>query len=189
MIKKNIITLGFGWTLLVGCSAPTTSSSASTVNNATPAFTNAPTIAPSAVSALEGLPADVKDYSKWLKANSTPIPPDSSAPHSPSQGNKNIFVNQSKDILTPGGQVKYPFPIGTVIVKEALNKEKGYVELVSIMRKIDKLDPEHGNWQFHEYLRSAPDQAFRLAFKDSTCFSCHAVAKERDFIRFPLQLN
>lgn len=184
MLKPNGIVLGLGLWLWTGCTPPAPKA----VITTPPMVSRSPvTATPSAF--LPGLPEDVKDYTQWLKVNTAPIPPNSSAPHTPSQGNKNIFVNQSKDVLAAGGQVKYPFPNGTVIVKEALHKDNGYVELIAIMRKIDQLDPEHGNWQFHEYTRSAPDQAFTLAFKDATCFSCHAVAKDRDFVRFSLQVN
>ncbi|MFN3996088.1 MAG: hypothetical protein ACK4GR_06140, partial [bacterium] len=43
---------------------------------------------------FQGLPDEIKTYKSWLKMNKSPIPPDTSAPHTPSNGNKNVFVNQ-----------------------------------------------------------------------------------------------
>src|SRR5687767_110580 len=80
-----------------------------------------------------GLPEDARNYSSWLKINATPIPPASNAPHTPSNGNKNVFVNQSREILVKSGQQVFPYPDKTIVVKEALHKDKNFVEVIAIM--------------------------------------------------------
>lgn len=130
---------------------------------------------------LSGLPEEIKDYKNWLKMNKNPIPPDTSAPHTPSNGIKNVFVNQTKVILLKSEQQLFPYPDKTIIVKEALNKDKNYVELIAIMKKIKGKDSEHNDWEFTEYNRSSADEDFKLAFKDGICWNCHSGAKEKDY--------
>ena len=64
---------------------------------------------------FQGLPDDVIAYKSWLKMNKNPIPPDTSAPHTPSNGNKNVFINQEKDILLKSDQQLFPYPDKTLI--------------------------------------------------------------------------
>ncbi len=129
-----------------------------------------------------GIPEETRDYYSWLKINATPIPPAANAPHTPSNGNKNIFVNQAREILVKSGQQVFPYPDKSIIVKEALNKEKNYVELIAIMKKIAGKDPQHNDWEFTEYTRNSPNDAFRLSAKDGICWSCHVGAKETDYV-------
>lgn len=125
-----------------------------------------------------GLPQNVAGYTGWLKLNPEPLPPRADAPHG--SGVKNVFVNQPRSALLSNNQPRYPYPEGTLIVKEGLHSQ-GHLELIAVMRKLSGSDPAHGDWVFEEYIRSGPDGPFRLAFQGSVCWSCHARAQGTDW--------
>lgn len=170
--------------LLNACTPALPTQKDNTENNASKSQTSDTQTKPSSESQNkptlgEGLPDDINGFQSWFKINSKPIPHSDSSPHTPSKGDKNIYLN--RDALPSD----YPFSNGTIIVKESLHKSETYVEWISIMRKIKDLDPEHGDWEFHEYTRSGPDDKFKLAFKDNNCFGCHSSAKDTaDWVRY-----
>ena len=134
---------------------------------------------PAAV-ALPGLPADVAGYTQWLKLNAAPIPP---APGGdPHNGTKNVYVNQTRDTIAPNGTQQFPYPDGSIVVKDATRPGKDYIGLIAIMRKEAGTDPDHNDWKFTEYLRDAPDAAFSLKFQGDICWGCHARVKDIDYV-------
>ena len=91
------------------------------------------------VVALPGLPDDVAGYTQWLKLNAEPIPP---APGGdPHNGTKNVYVNKTREDIAPNGEQQFPYPDGSIVVKEAYRPNKDYVGLIAIMRKKAGADP------------------------------------------------
>lgn len=134
---------------------------------------------PAAV-ALPGLPADVAGYTQWLKLNAAPIPP---APGGdPHNGTKNVYVNQTRDTIAPNGTQQFPYPDGSIVVKDATRPGKDYIGLIAIMRKKDGVNPDHNDWEFIEYVRNAADAEFRVIAKDGICWGCHARVKDIDYV-------
>ena len=132
------------------------------------------------VVALPGLPEDVAGYTQWLTLNAEPIPP---APGGdPHNGTKNVYVNKTREDIAPNGEQQFPYPNGSIVVKEAYRPNKDYVGLIAIMRKKAGVDPDHNDWEFTEYLRDAPDTAFSLKFQGGTCWGCHAQVADIDYV-------
>lgn len=132
------------------------------------------------VVALPGLPEDVAGYEKWLKLNAEPIPPvEGFDPHN---GTKNVYVNQERDTIAPDGEQQFPYPDGSIVVKEAYRTNQDYIWLIAIMRKVAGSDPAHNDWKFIEYTRNGPDAEFKFAFDDATCWGCHARVEDMDYV-------
>lgn len=130
--------------------------------------------------ALPGLPEDVAGYERWLKLNAEPIPP--VAGGDPHNGDKNVYVNQERDTIAPDGEQQFPYPDGSIVVKEAFRPNKDYVGLIAIMRKVAGTDPDHNDWEFVEYTRNNPDDDFKLVFSGQICWSCHARVEDIDYV-------
>ena len=134
---------------------------------------------------LPGLPADTGGYEGWLKLNAQPIPP---APGGdPHRGTKNVYVNQTREVIAPNGQQQFPYPDGTIVVKEATRPGKDFIGLIAVMWKEAGTNPDAGDWRFEEFLRGAPDAEFRLAFEGGICIGCHSGAAATDFVFVPLE--
>ena len=137
------------------------------------------------VVALPGLPDDVAGYTQWLKLNADPIPP---APGGdPHNGTKNVYVNKTREDIAPNGEQQFPYPDGSIVVKEANRPGKDYVGLIAIMRKKVGIDPDHNDWEFIEYVRNAPDAEFSVIAKDGVCWGCHARVEDIDYVFTELQ--
>ncbi|MDE0465567.1 MAG: cytochrome P460 family protein [Candidatus Poribacteria bacterium] len=134
---------------------------------------------PAAV-ALPGLPQDVAGYTQWLKLNADPIPPVPGG--DPHNGTKNVYVNQTRDTIAPNGTQQFPYPDGSIVVKDAIRPGKDFIGLIAIMRKKAGVDPEHNDWEFIEYVRNAADAEFRVIAKDGVCWGCHARVKDIDYV-------
>ncbi len=132
------------------------------------------------VVALPGLPEDVAGYEKWLKLNAEPIPPVPGG--DPHNGTKNIYVNQERETIAPEGEQQFPYPDGSIVVKEAYRTNQDYIWLIAIMQKVAGSDPDHNDWKFVEYTRNGPEAEFKLAFQDATCWGCHARVEDIDYV-------
>ena len=140
---------------------------------------------PEPLVALPGLPDDIAGYEGWLKLNAQPIPP---APGGdPHRGTKNVYVNQTREKIAPNGEQQFPYPDGTIVVKEATRPDKDFIGLVAVMWKEAGKHPDAGDWRFEEYLRNAPDADFRLAFEGTVCTGCHSGAAATDFVFVTLE--
>ncbi len=140
---------------------------------------------PELPAALPGLPADTAGYEGWLKLNAEPIPP---APGGdPHRGTKNVYVNQTREAIAPNGEQQFPYPDGTIVVKEATRPGKDFIGLIAVMWKEAGSDPDAGDWRFEEFLRGAPDADFRLAFEGGVCTGCHSGAAATDFVFVTLE--
>ena len=134
---------------------------------------------------LPGLPDDIAGYEGWLKLNAEPIPP---APGGdPHRGTKNVYVNQTREKIAPNGQQQFPYPDGTIVVKEATRPGKDFIGLIAVMWKEAGSNPAFGDWRFEEFLRGAPDADFRLAFEGGVCTGCHTRAADTDFVFVTLE--
>ena len=140
---------------------------------------------PEPPAALPGLPDDVAGYDQWLKLNAEPIPPAEGA--DPHRGTKNVYVNQTREVIAPNGEQQFPYPDGTIIVKEATRPGKDFIGLIAVMWKEAGNHPDAGDWRFEEYLRGAPDAEFRLAFEGGICIGCHSGVAATDFVFVPLE--
>ncbi len=130
--------------------------------------------------ALPGLPEDVAGYETWLKLNAEPIPPVPGG--DPHNGTKNVFVNKDRDTIAPDGEQQFPYPDGSIVVKEATRPNKDYIGLIAIMRKVEGSDPEHNDWEFIEYTRNAADADFTVLARDRICWGCHARVEDMDYV-------
>jgi hypothetical protein len=156
-------------TLTTSTTIPTTTSSTTTTSTSTTTTTD-----------LRGLPADVAGYGSWLRLNAEPIPihPVGDAHF----GTKEVYVNQSRETLAPDGVQLFPYPDGTILVKESIRPTRDFVGLVSIMRKRAGSDPEHGDWEWVEYARASADEAFTEVGRDAVCWTCHAIREPWDWV-------
>jgi hypothetical protein len=147
-----------------------------TVSEPTPAETAASTTAPPVPAkpkALPGLPDFTAEYDSWTRLNRKPIPPrESGDAH---LGTKNVFASRK-----PRTSVR--FPVGTIVVKEAIRPGKDFVGLIAIMRKERGLDPAHNDWQFVEYTRERAGERFTETASDAVCWSCHMGAQQTDYV-------
>ena len=130
--------------------------------------------------ALPGLPDDVAGYTQWLKLNAEPIPPVPGG--DPHNGTKNVYVNKTREDIAPNGEQQFPYPDGSIVVKEAYRPDKDYVGLIAIMRKKAGVDPDHNDWEFIEYTRNTSDEAFSVIAKDRVCWGCHARVEDIDYV-------
>jgi hypothetical protein len=119
-----------------------------------------------------GVPAFVAGYRGWTKLNEAPIPPRDSDPHF---GTKDVFASMER--LGNGR-----FPVGTVVVKEAIRPGADFIGLIAIMRKERGADPEHNDWVFVEYTREAAGARFGEQAAGAVCWSCHVGARESDYV-------
>ena len=130
--------------------------------------------------ALPGLPPDVAGYTQWLKLNAEPIPPVPGG--DPHNGTKNVYVNKTRADIAPNGEQVFPYPDGSIVVKDAIRPGKDYIGLIAIMRKKAGVDPDHNDWEFVEYVRNAPDAAFSVIARDGVCWGCHARVEDIDYV-------
>ena len=128
---------------------------------------------------LPGLPAYTAGFESWLRLNKRPIPPRQSDPH---HGTKNVYVNQPRSRIAPGGRQRYPYPYGTVIVKTASRDGSRPYSLVAVMRKVRRANPRHNDWVMVEYTRTTASSRFLRLAAGSICTGCHVQAKRRDYV-------
>jgi hypothetical protein len=95
---------------------------------------------------------------------------------------KDVHVSVPRERLRPGGD----FPVGTILVKAG--RTGGEITLAAIMRKIQGVDPAHGDWEFVEYKRSSADARFTTSasLTGETCWGCHQIAQDTDWVFTPL---
>ena len=131
---------------------------------------------PSPPPLAEGLPDDITGYEDWVKLNAEPIPPiEGGDAH---RGTKDVFASQ--EVVRSGEGLSYPD--GTIIVKHAVRPDRDFIGLVAIMRKIAGFDAATNDWEFVEYARSEPGDAFSILASGNVCSSCHMGAAATDYV-------
>lgn len=129
----------------------------------------------------DGLPFDIEGYTLWTRLNKKVLRPRSADPHS---GYKRLYVNKApNELLTQNKKQIFPYPEGTIIVKEVkrtANKNSDIV-LVSIMRKLPGNETT-GGWDFVEYSRFSGDTFTQIQFSKESCYACHQGASKTDAV-------
>ncbi len=133
------------------------------------------------------IPAEIQPYRTWTKMNAIPL----TDPSNPRAAPKNTFINLSPDelreIIGSGGQVRKPFPDGTIIVRETIHPTEGWAGLLFIQKK-DSSTARTKGWVFSGFNRAAsnqPFQPFPIADPVVRCLDCHAQVKNSDFVFTP----
>ena len=129
--------------------------------------------------ALPGLPVDITGYNQWLKLNAEPIPP--VAGGDPHRGTKDVYVNQARDVIAPGGRQRFPYPDGSIVVKES-RADSGFIRVVAIMRKKAGSNPAGNDWEYEEYIRRDADSPFPNPLTGAFCGGCHSRAANTDYV-------
>jgi hypothetical protein len=136
--------------------------------------------------ALAGLPAFTAGFQRWDRLNDEPIPPNSAQTRrvgfDAHSSTKDVYVSVPRERLHRGGG----FPVGTIVVKAGSNG--GEITLAAIMRKIQGVDPAHGDWEFVEYKRSGAGEPFSTSasLTGATCWGCHQIAQDTDWVFTPI---
>jgi hypothetical protein len=157
----------------------TTTTTSTTTSSSTTSTTTSTT------TTLPGLAADIAGYESWLRMNAEPIlvHPVGDAHF----GTKNVYANQTRDAIAPGGVQQFPYPDGTILVKESTRPGRDFIGLVSVMRKRAGSDPEHGDWEWVEYARSSGEEAFAEVGRDAICWTCHGLREPWDWVFIRLE--
>jgi len=150
--------------------AGTTSTTAPTTS--TTILTTTTSLVTTTIARPTGLPtlAEVEGYEQWFKMNVEPV-------QGRTHGLANIYINQVRATIAPQGTLSFPFPDGTVIVKDILEAGK-----IAIMRKAAGIDPEHADWQWIEYQTDGT-----VVSKDAGCWECHGLTKDTDWVYTKLE--
>ena len=128
---------------------------------------------------LPGLPADITGYNLWLKLNAEPIPP--TGVGDPHRGTKDVYVNRERDVIAPGGRQRFPYPDGSIVVKES-RADSGFIRVVAIMRKKAGSNPAGNDWEYEEYIRRDADSPFPNPISGAFCGGCHSGAANTDYV-------
>ncbi|MEQ9335967.1 MAG: cytochrome P460 family protein [Miltoncostaeaceae bacterium] len=152
-----------------------------------PATTRPAPTPPPRPRALPGLPAYTAGFQRWLRLNAEPIPPNSADSQQVGfdahLSTKQVYVNRTRQQITgTGGAQRRPDPDGTILLTTGSTGDT--ITLIAVMRKIAGSDPAHGDWQFIEWKRDSADQSFATdaSLQDATCWSCHGLVEEDDWV-------
>ena len=159
---------------------PTTTTLVTTTSTTSTTATTTTTSTTATTTTLVGLPDDITGFDVWLRLNVEPIPihPVGDAHY----GTKDVYANQTRETLAPGGVQQLPYPDGTILVKASTRPGRDFIGLVSIMRKRAGADPEHGDWQWVEYGRASGDEPFVEVGRDAVCWTCHGIREPWDWV-------
>ena len=151
---------------LAGTTSTTALTTSTTILTTTTSMVTTTIVRPTGLPTL----AEVEGYKQWFKVNIEPV-------QGRTHGLANIYIDQEPGALAPQGTLSFPFPDGTVIVKDILE-----VGRIAIMRKASGIDPEHGDWQWIEYRTDGS-----VIDKDGGCWECHGLTKDTDWVYTKLQ--
>ncbi len=136
--------------------------------------------------AYETQVSDFDGYEKWMKVNKETITGDVfgvlGPAHAGAEGFREVYINKTgKKVST--GREDFPYPMGTIIVKESYTNEdgkKGELTGLTVMIKRGGLyDPDNGNW---EYMMVTPENEVMAQGRVEMCIGCHAEATETDWV-------
>jgi hypothetical protein len=131
---------------------------------------------------------DFKKYDKWMKVNDETVTGDQfgvlGPAHGGAEGFREIYINKEGEKVSKGRD-RFPYPVGTIIVKETYandNGRKGDLEALTVMVKRGVgYDIEHNNW---EYMMVSPDDEVKAQGRVEMCIGCHAAAADTDWVFF-----
>ena len=125
--------------------------------------------------AVDGLP----DYLGWVRLN-----PQKNFITSAHPTAKDVYVDA---VGTDAALTRsFPFPDGSVLIKESIDPEARSVVVVTAMRKVAGFDPANGDWQYAMFERM-DDGSFGGGWIDagtdmhSMCVTCHTAAAANDY--------
>lgn len=135
----------------------------------------------SAAACAERLPAGEAYRTHCLRMNPEPIAPYDGDPH---EGWKDVWACDvtEADLLDADGDVRLPYPDGTLIVKESCalapcDDDGSYAWLIATARKTA------GTWTWAEYTRNFADEDFaKLPLDEAVCTDCHQKYETLDWI-------
>jgi len=128
------------------------------------------------------------DYRSWYKANPEPNTGDPTGflggVHEGTRGFRDIYVNTTGERVNRG-QSEFPYPPGSILVKESFANEQAYEnrsspDLTVMIKLANGASPETSDW---EYVMGG-DGANRgtgTSGLATFCHSCHTNAAETDF--------
>ena len=130
----------------------------------------------------ETIPPELLDYrARCLPMNQEPLHETEDDPH---EGIKNVFACDVTldQLLDSAGAPVYPYPDGTLIVKESQKEGQDFTWLIATAEKIN------GAWQWREYTRNFGSEDFvRLPVSEQVCIDCHKQVEAIDYIFTPYQ--
>ncbi len=132
--------------------------------------------------------SDFSGYSSWTKVNSKTITGDMfgvlGGAHERAKGFREIFVNSTGKPVE-FGEAPYPFPAGTIIVKESYknnNGKKGALSNLTVMVKREKgYSEKYGDWEF---ILANADGKIKTQGPLRSCITCHSKSKGKDYTFF-----
>lgn len=128
------------------------------------------------------------DYRSWYKANPEPNTGDPTGflggVHEGTRAYRDIYVNARAE-PTNRGRANFPYPPGSILVKESYANEQAYEnrdspDLTIMVKLAAGASPETSNW---EYVMGADgsNRGTGTSGLATFCHSCHTNASETDF--------
>jgi hypothetical protein len=122
---------------------------------------------------------DIEGYLGWTRLNAQ-----RNFIESPHAAPKDVYVNDVGRDAALGRS--FPFPEGTVLVKETTDEDALRVAVITAMRKVAGFDPDRGDWQYAMFERQddgsfAGDWVATDTDMHQMCTSCHQQAADRDY--------
>lgn len=128
------------------------------------------------------------DYRDWYKANPAPNTGDPTGflggVHEGTRAYRDIYVNSTGE-PTNRGQAEFPYPAGSIIVKESYANEQAFrsqatPELTIMIKLARGSSPETGDW---EYVMGADGQNRGTGSSGlaTFCHRCHTNAASTDY--------
>ena len=135
--------------------------------------------------AMKTQAAEFEDQS-WTKINAETITGDTTGAlgtaHEGNKGFREVYVNKVGEAVALG-KVSYPFPEGSMVVKESYKDssgKKGDLSNLTIMVKREMgYDPDNGDW---EYIMTNPARDVQAQGALGMCINCHKAAADSDYI-------
>jgi hypothetical protein len=130
--------------------------------------------------------SDFEDYESWMKVNDEPVTGDAfgvlGPAHEGAEGFREVYINNEGKKVSKGKD-DFPYPVGTIIVKESYtnkNGKKGDLTSLTVMVKRGSgYDIEHGNW---EYMMVTPDEEVMAQGRVEMCIGCHTATRDTDWV-------
>lgn len=176
MTRFYLISLLYTLMFVAACAAPNAENPSAESQSATPsasASTESPTEAatPGAEPTATELKQWAQDYKKLKAINDTLEP-------------SNIHGSFVKTFLDVSAFEQYqtksfPYADQTLSFKESYSAKDGAVNRLYMMKKIKGYDPDNGDWY---YAVMSTEGVASQQGKVSFCISCHASAKDKDYI-------
>jgi len=134
-------------------------------------------------------PEDWKDYKSWYKVTKEPNTGDPTGfldkKHKGTEAMRDVFIND-KGKPTNIGEAEFPYPEGTILVKEAYKNQKAYMdqkkpELTIMVKMAAGSSPSTNDWMFYMGGDGKLSGTGMESKWGNFCGSCHINAIATDF--------